>query len=395
MWVADMCLPVCGKIQAALAQRCAHPTFGYTMQPDEMWEAVAEWWLREHRSGFVVSNGPPNVEHGHPCLLRLRRDERRQHRARVLDRGEGVLVFTPLYGELQKAIVGSGARLVACELELSRGQYTIDFDALDRQIVSCDVHMVFFCSPHNPSGRVWEPGELDQLARMCARRNALLVSDEIWAAWVFAEQGRRHTPLAPIARANGCRCITLGAPTKTSNLAGPHASYLIFEDAGLRQQYLDVVSPAFLHFGSVFATTAMLAAYKQGGPWLNETKVLVKGNIDEFARILQERAPKISVVMPQATYLVWLDCCALHRRLQSSLFSLFRHHDALTYRCIIEDAKLVLSPGSDFDMANPTKFGQFMRINLAVPRDMAIEAAERLVSVVQRLNDEAARGCGD
>ena len=166
---------------------------------------------------------------------------------------------------------------------------------------------------------MWSRAELRGVAAACARQGVLLVADEIWADWVLpvaapgegadgapaegGEGGERFVPCSAVAPAEGCALITLGAPTKTWSLAGLHASYLIIPDAELRRRYLLQAEPAFLAYGSAFATTALLAAYSHGGPWLAAAKAHVARNVAYLVDFVQEHVPGIAP-------LVRARCCA-------------------------------------------------------------------------------------
>ena len=164
---------------------------------------------------------------------------------------------------------------------------------------------------------MWSRAELRGVAAACARQGVLLVADEIWADWVLpvaapgegangapaegGEGGERFVPCSAVAPAEGCALITLGAPTKTWSLAGLHASYLIIPDAELRRRYLLQAEPAFLAYGSAFATTALLAAYSHGGPWLAAAKAHVARNVAYLVDFVQEHVPGIApLVRPAA-----------------------------------------------------------------------------------------------
>ena len=152
---------------------------------------------------------------------------------------------------------------------------------------------------------MWSRAELKEVAAACARQGALLVADEIWADWVLpaaapaergegGEGGERFVPCSSVAPAEGCALITLGAPTKSWSLAGLHASYLIIPDAELRRRYLQEAEPAFLAYGSAFATTALLAAYSHGGPWLAAAKAHVARNVAYLVDFVQGHVPGIA-----------------------------------------------------------------------------------------------------
>ncbi len=305
--------------------------------------------------------------------------------------GDGVLVMTPLYAPLQAAVTGVGRRLVRHPLRAAAatGELELDFSSrLLPTLASGEVAALLLCNPHNPTGRVWRGTELAQIARACARHGVLVISDEIWAdwhlSWSHGDAGDgslrtpppRHFPFAEAARASGCSCVTLGAPTKTFNLAGLHCSFAIFEDEELRNKYLRRVEPAVLHYGSTFATTALLAAYDPAGSglrWLAAAKQLVESNVRYLEDYLARHCPLVVPLRPQATYLVWLDCRALGL------------DDEALSRFMLDEAKLLLSPGAEF----APETGQWQRINVACSRALLVQAAERLADAVERL-----RFCG-
>ncbi|KAK3286363.1 hypothetical protein CYMTET_6080 [Cymbomonas tetramitiformis] len=385
MWVADMELPCFPEMQSAIESRAQHATFGYTIQPGVVWEGVRQWLAV--RQGYGAAEVPPaaafvfsaSVVTSFSCVLRgLTRE------------GDGVLVMTPLYAPLQRTVIGTGRRLV--DLRLGDVGSSVKFglgdgfpgsiNALTSQLAARldedgGVRVMLLCSPHNPSGRVWRRHELVAIAEVCAARKVLVVADEIWADWVLDKDLVPFTPFAPVAAAAGCAHIILGAPTKTFSLAGLHASYLIVPDSDLRKQYLAYVEPAFLTFGSIFATVALSTCYvdspSAAARWLEGARAHVAGNVRRLRELLEQHACGRVVALPlEATHLVWLDC-------SSALKALRIEPAELTTRLL--DAGLVLSPGSEFEGPSGGA-AHFQRINVACPRKMVEEAARRLCQVV-------------
>tara|TARA_B110001452_G_scaffold266425_1_gene273267 strand:- start:908 stop:2257 length:1350 start_codon:yes stop_codon:yes gene_type:complete len=366
MWVADMELPCCDRIRGAIMDRAQHPTFGYTIQPREIWSRVGRWMVE--RQGHPSAPDPSSFVFSASVVTSF---------WNVLEActapGDRVLLMTPLYAPLQQAVSSSGRVLVPHALQLSqeRGRYEIDLPRLEADLQG--VSLLLLCSPHNPSGTVWRRSELAAVASACARRGVTLVADEIWADWPLpgAEPFVPCRAVVP-ADGGGPRLITLGAPTKSWSLAGLHASFLVIEDDELRQQYTRRALPAFLAFGSTFATTAMLAAYEHGAPWLDAARAHVRANVDVLCSLLRAHVPEVVPLPPEATYLVWLDCS----RLGLAPAAL---HDFLLRR-----AKLHLSAGEEF----APEAAQFMRINVACSRPMLLEAVGRLRRAVETLREQ-------
>ena len=242
LWVADMDLPICSKIQEAITARAMHPVFGYTIQPKLIWERAGAWLSAGQNwphtpppSAFVFS---ASVVSAFCNVLRSLTRE-----------GDGVVVMVPSYAPLQQVVTSSGRKLLLHSLPLRTGgrggsstgpQHEIDFGGLEATLLAKQPKVLLLINPHNPGGKVWTRAELARLASLCARLDVLVVSDEIWADWVIGE-GVDFTPFASVASAAGCPCITMNAPTKTFNLAGLHAAYLVIEDPRLRDAYLSHV----------------------------------------------------------------------------------------------------------------------------------------------------------
>ena len=375
LWVADMELPSPAHIVDAIVERAREQTYGYTIQPATAWERAARWlverqgWTHTPASDAFVFSA--NVVASLCNLLRA-----------VTVEGDGVVVMVPSYAPLQECVSGCGRRLVLHSLPRdANGRYSMDLTKLKQTLSSDGVKVLLLISPHNPSGRVWTRYELTELAQVCAERNVLVVSDEIWADWKLTSSthaAAAFVPFSSVARA--CRHVTLNAPTKTFNLAGLHASYLVIEDPKLRERYLAHVSPATLHFGSTFATTALLAAYDSGpsGAWLDAARAHVRANVAYLAAELTRLNLDgfVEVLPLEATYLIWLDCSALVHRLRLSPPA------ARLEAFMLDEARLCISPGSEFDPTGASDC--FVRLNAACPRSTIELAALQLRQAIER-----------
>mmetsp|Transcript_150205 Transcript_150205/g.482709 ORF Transcript_150205/g.482709 Transcript_150205/m.482709 type:complete len:369 (+) Transcript_150205:249-1355(+) len=355
-----MDLPCAPEISQALKRRIEHSTFGYTFQPSEMWAAVQTWLLEEH--GWQVNEEmfvfcASVVTAVAACLWAFTSPD------------DAVLVMTPLYEPLQKAVEGAGRKLKKHELAMSDGRYCLERERLRRDLQGCKV--LIFCNPHNPGGRSWAADELRMVAELCKQESVLIVSDEIWSDWHLF--GNRHLPIARHA-SEGQHIVTLMAPTKTWNLAGLHMSYLIIEDAAMRARYLSAIDYAFLHYGGTFASEGMLAAYSLGRPWLHGAKRYVEDQLSHCVAVLREHcSPEVVPLLPEATYLLWLDCTGLRVPNPARFFQ--------------EEASVLLSAGSDFGGSTTAHFA---RLNAAAPRATLDEALARIVAAVKRWRDRRA-----
>mmetsp|Transcript_43425 Transcript_43425/g.114447 ORF Transcript_43425/g.114447 Transcript_43425/m.114447 type:complete len:413 (-) Transcript_43425:220-1458(-) len=350
--LADMDLPCAPEISAAVRQRSDHPTFGYTLQPGVMWAAVQQWLQDEHNWN-VTLDAFTFVAHSvlgfSMCLWAF------------TDPGDTVLVMTPLYDPLQKAVEGAKRRLRKHELALDAGRYVLHRDVLHRDLQGC--RAMVLCNPQNPSGRVWDRAELLMVAELCKEHGVLVISDDVWCDWVLG--GARYTPFALVARDSGPQTVTLMGPSKTWSLAGLHSSFVVIEDEVLRQKYVDLAAPAFLSHGTVFATEATIAAYTYGRPWLDGVRVHVESNLVLCREVLAPCAPEVVPMWPESTYLVWLDCRELDVPDAAEFFK--------------EEARVLLNDGFRYGGGSCAKF---VRMNVATSRHVLGSVLARIVDAV-------------
>ena len=419
LWVADMELCTAPSIQAAIANRARHPTFGYTIQPSELWSRVARWWRErhhwhglQHEDFIFTSNLVASTVNGIRAFTKP---------------NDAVAVLLPLYHPLQEAVEKSGRILVTVHLKSVRKapsssdctmpqlRYEIDFDALRLAIKEQKVKLLIWCSPHNPGGRVWTRAELKRVIAIAREFNVFIISDEVHSDLVLpptctqdhsgadyiGRVWRPHTPLALVAR-DDCDCyprvMTMAGPGKTWNLSGLHCSYVIITNPEVRSSYMRVVAHAFLHFGGTFATTALMAAYAneaeaectQGvtvsrlpgapGPWLDTVLIHIRDNVDYVQDFVRRRLPLMRVMRPDATFLVWLDCTGLGLNATTTTTTNSPSLSPLV-RFFLEEAKVMLSPGEEF---GGVVTAQFMRLNVACPRWYLTEALHRIWRAYER-----------
>lgn len=349
LWVADMDFAAPPCVQQALAERAAHPIYGYTLADAGVSEAIMDWQWRRHgwrveKEWIVLLPGVvPGLDLGVQTLTQP---------------GEAVVVQAPVYNPLFESIERNGRRVVRNPLRWVDGRHEMDFDGL---VASLTPHTRLFhlCNPHNPGGRVWRRAELEHLGEICLRHGLTLVSDEIHADLVFP--GSKHLPIASLSPELAARTVTLNSPGKTFNTAGLNTAYAIIPAPDLRASFLAGLHRLHLEGPNLFGLTALKAAYGEGEPWLASLLDYLRGNLELACTHIARHLPHVRCPMPEATFLLWLDCR------ETAL-----HDAALRQRLI--DAGLGLSPGTQF---GPEGSG-FMRMNVALPRAQLALALERL-----------------
>lgn len=233
--------------------------------------------------------------------------------------------------------------------------------AVLESVIDDRTHVLLWCNPHNPTGRAFDDDELDDLARVTAERDLLVLSDEVWADLVHP--GAVHRPVATVPGLAE-RAVTVSSASKSFNLAGLRCAVAhIGHDAVLEQL---TAHPARLrgHVNTLGAE-ATLACWREGEPWLDELR---RHLVEQFAHLRSRLAvdlPGVRWTPPDATYLAWLD---------GRGFDLEDEFDVV----VRERSKLALSPGLDFGHRG----AGHARLNVATSRTILDEAIDRMVAAV-------------
>ncbi len=351
LWVADMDFEVPRLISEKIKLRAEHPVYGYSFRPRGTRDSIVKWMKKRHNWDIQkewIDFCPGVVPSLNLALLAF------------TNPGDKVIVQPPVYYPFFSAVRNNHCELVYNPLILKNGRLCIDFDDLERKVDE-KVKVLFFCSPQNPGGSVWRKEEIEQLMELCIKHNIIVVSDEIHADIVY--EGHKHLPTASVSDEVACNVLTFNAPSKTFNIAGLSTSYSIIPDNGLRKKYHEALERIHVHQGNIFGAIALKAAYDEGEEWLDELLAYLKRNINYVVQFIEDNIPDIIPVMPESTYLLWLDC----RRLP------FQNQDELN-SFMINKAKLGLNNGVSF---GPGGEG-FMRINIASPLHIIKQAMEQL-----------------
>jgi len=351
LWVADMDLPTAPFVLDAVRERLEHPILGYTAPPARMVEAFVAWLHR--RYGWHVDEDwlvwIPGVVTGFNVAARAAAVE-----------GRDLVVPAPVYGPILKVPASSGLRGVISSLALNRDRWEMDFDDLAAKL-SPATAAVLFCNPQNPTGRVYDRGELETLAELALRTNTLVISDEIHCPIVL-DTTKRHVPFASLDRSIEARSISLFAPTKAFNFPGLNAAVAVIPDQTLRERY-ELVGTGLISVHAPLAFTALTAAFEDDSPWLDEQNAFLAGN----ARRLHDAVAGIDGIRTtrvEGTYLAWLDVSALGLADPAVAF---------------EDHGLGLHAGEEFGGPG------FLRFNFGCARSILDEAIVRLADAARKL----------
>ncbi|MBR6283916.1 MAG: aminotransferase class I/II-fold pyridoxal phosphate-dependent enzyme, partial [Muribaculaceae bacterium] len=224
------------------------------------------------------------------------------------------------------------------------------------------------CNPHNPIGIAWDADTLREVARLACEYGVKLFSDEIHGDLMLF--GHRHTPLATVSEEAARVTITMGAPSKTFNIAGLKSSWCVIKDPVLRASFFSWLEANELCAPTILALTATEAAYRHGAPWLDACLRYIEGNVELVERFCRDHIPGVRSVRPQASFLVWLDCTGLGL-----------DHKQLVDR-VVNKAHLALNEGSMFGPAGACH----MRLNVGTPRSILQQALDQLATIKENKN---------
>jgi len=356
MWVADMEFRPPEAVVEAMVRRATHGIYGYPAGLEAYHQAIRNWMRRRHgweiQEDWITS--APGVVSAVDLLIRT-----------FTNRGDWVVVQPPVYYPFFLGVEGNGCRLLYNRLRFDGNRYTMDFEDLERKLQQAK--LLLLCSPHNPVGRVWTGEELHQLGDLCIKHGVLVISDEIHFDLVFS--GHTHTVFASLSEEFAQHCIICTSPSKTFNLAGLKPAMAIIPDARLRREFRHMLLACGIGNPNVFCLDAVKAAYEHGEPWLNDLLGYLEGNATFMQRFVAEEIPRVRMVRPEGTFLMWLDCRG--RGLEPKALE----------QLLLTKARLVLNQGYTF---GPGGEG-FVRMNIGCPKAMLEDGLGRLARAIRSL----------
>ncbi|MDR3348591.1 MAG: pyridoxal phosphate-dependent aminotransferase [Acidaminococcales bacterium] len=351
LWVADMDFRAPACVLDALEARARHGVFGYSESRGDYQGVLRAWFKRRHgwdiKEGWLVK--APGVVFALYNLIQA-----------LTRAGDAVIIQQPVYYPFANAVNDTGRTLAVNRLAYKDGRYSIDFEDFEDKIVKNRVKLFIACNPHNPVGRVWRRDELEALGRICLKRGAIVISDEVHQDFVYA--GNRHLVFADVNPEFADNTITCTAPSKTFNLAGLKSSNIFIANKPLRDKFQRQLAATGYGEPGIMGLVACKAAYREGDAWLDGLLSYLAGNLAFVREFVKNHLPGVSLVEPEGTYLVWLDFKAL------GLCA--RELDEI----IVGRAKLWLDAGTMFGAGGEG----FQRVNIACPRAVLRDAFARL-----------------
>ncbi|WP_297088886.1 PatB family C-S lyase [uncultured Draconibacterium sp.] len=350
LWVADMDFKTPDFIIDAIKKRIDHEILGYTFRSDSYYQSVIGWMSRRHNWEIKKEwiSFSPGVVAGLTYAIET-----------FSNPGDGVIVQPPVYFPFFDSVKGTNRKLIQNPLKIEAGRYTFDFDDLKAKIDK-NTKLLLLCNPQNPGGMVWTKEELIQLTNICLENNIMIISDEIHSDLIYNDH--KHIPLASISEEVAQNCMVCMAPSKTFNVAGLSSSLAIIPNKRKLAAYERTIGVGHLGMGNIFGSVALEAAYTHGDEWLKQLLAYLWDNYQLLEDFMTEKLPRVKVMKPEATYLIWLD------------FSDYGMKNEALSKFATEKAKVALNDGGRFGIGGDG----WLRINIGCPRSVLQEALERL-----------------
>lgn len=350
LWIADMDFACPPEVIREMKKRLDNRILGYSDIVDPMYVKILKIWMWQH-FGWNIKEEELAVSSGVvPAISNL---------IRILSkRGDKVLFLTPSYGPFYTSVVNNERIPVFSPLIKENGRYEIDFADMEKKITEESVKVFIFCSPHNPTGRVWSEGELGRVAEVCRKHQVSIICDEIHQD--LLRKGVVHIPMAKLYP-DADWLYTCTAPSKTFNMAGNHLANIFIPNKKVKT----IWEEQYYYLPNALSITAAQAAYGQGGPWVEQLNEYLDGNFCYMKDFLDKHLPKVKFEIPEGTYLAWID------------MSGFGLNETELKRKFIVEAGLHIE-GGDMFVANSECH---IRMNLACPRRTVEKALNRMYKV--------------
>lgn len=350
---ADMDFKVPPAVRDAMCEAANFGIFGYTQPKDSYYEAVAD--RLEKRSDWKVERSWIMYSAGIVGAIAYCVQG-------MTEPGDGVALVEPVYHPFSHIIEDNGRVVRYGHLNQEHDPAKIDFDGLETVLAEPGTKMLLFCNPHNPIGRVWTEAEMERVCALCVKYGVILVSDEIHSDIIFT--GNHFCSAGPVMERLGGKeqLVVCTAASKTFNIAGLQCSAILIPGEKLREKYREILMRQHFMEMNAIGPVATEAAYRNGQEWLDELMDYLEENRDYAARFIDEKIPGMRAVVPEATYMMWIDC----RQLGMT--------DEELERFLVHRAKVALNVGSSF---GPGGAG-YVRLNFGISRALLAEALERI-----------------
>jgi len=376
MGIADMDFKQPPFVVKALQERAKYEQFGYETLPDSFYQAIIDWnkdryGLNIKKEWIVTSQALK------PGMIATMRG---------LNPVKGkVILQTPTYSGFTGAIHKAGMRVEMNPMKKINGRWHMDLEDLDKRL-DYETKCLILCNPNNPSGECWTADELRALGDLCISRGVTILADEIHCD--FTNKGQKFTPYASIGEKYAEHSISYRSPSKTFGQANLKVAYFVCQNE-------DLMNATMIGGGhdagcNAFGLIACETAFREGAQWVDDLNDYIDANFDYVVDFINKpgNMPGIKYSKPEGTYLAWLDCNELMKKVVTPEYMKSYHdkmrdqgrrHSGLKPEMalgewIVDNCGVQLNSGNSYGIGAEG----FMRMNIAVPRSSLKTALENL-----------------
>ena len=360
LWIADMDFKTAQPIIDAIQKKAKHGIFGYVYRPDEYFESFINWQKRRYNwepKKELLSFSIGVV----PTLGSL---------VQIFSKpNDKILIQTPVYSEFYDINEDNKRIVIENRFIEKDGKYSLDLVDLENKLKEKPKFLIF-CNPHNPLGKVWTYDELKTIGDLCIKYGVTVISDEIHSDLTLWDN--KHIPMASVSEEIRQNTITCTSTGKAFNVAGLQCATIVFNNLETKEKFYRFWKDLEVHRNNPFNLVATIAAYSDGGEeYLNQLIEYLQNNILFLNDFFKKYIPEINPNVPQATYLVWLDCRKLCEK--------FGFNQEQLEEFMLKEAKIGLNPGRSFQKG----LEGFMRLNTACPRSVLEKALNQLKDAIE------------
>ena len=363
-WVADMDLASPNAAKKALVATAQLGLYGYPAF-DDLDQAFIDWVRMRH--SCTLSKADVVVSPGILASIAVMTE---------LLLGMDIIIPRPAYKPFVDIARSHGRRIHDWPLAYDREKrrFNLDFKTLEEIATRPGSKILYFCSPHNPSGRVWTREELEKTAEICKKYGIVVFSDEIHCDLTFPSH--HHTPFFEVAKEKDLECIVFMAPSKTFNIAGEHFSATVFTDPSFREAFATYLEKMRMGEISLFSGTAAYACYRHGYSWLMELTAYLEDNAKLIDDFFKTQLPQIRFIMPQASFVTFLDCSQVRTMLQNA------GKDIDLVHFFGKEASVAMNAGPWFGEG----YEDFLRFNYGTDKEHILKALKRMKMAVEGIH---------
>ena len=222
--------------------------------------------------------------------------------------GSAVIVPTPAYMPFLTLTPLRGREVIEVPMVAGEeGRWEMDLAGISAAFEQ-GAELLILCNPHNPLGRVYTRDELLALAAVVEQHGGRVFSDEIHAPISFG--GNHHIPYASLNETAAGHTLTAISASKAWNIPGLKCAQLIVSNDADHKAFAEL---AFIvsHGAATPGVLANTAAYRDGGPWLEDVLSYIDNNRSVLTDLLATHLPEVHYRQPEGTYIAWLDARGL------------------------------------------------------------------------------------